>query len=184
MKLTATPIAGAYLLDIEPIVDERGFFARSFCADTLRAHGLETTVVQQSISMNTRRGTLRGLHYQTAPHQEVKLVRVTRGRLYDVMLDLRPTSPSHLQWHAVELSASNHRSLYVPKGVAHGFQTLEDDTEVGYQMMQAYTPSHSRGVRWNDPLFGIVWPVPEPVLSMRDRSYLDYSGQMVQKEPA
>lgn len=168
MKLTETPIAGAWLLDIEPITDERGFFARSHCVDTLAAYSLEGRMLQQSISFNHRRGTLRGMHYQRSPHEEIKLVRVTRGSIYDVILDLRRESPSYLCWHAVELSADNHRSLYIPKGVAHGFQTLEDRSEVVYQMAQAYVPGYSCGVRWNDPAFSIDWPLADPILSERD----------------
>jgi len=176
VKLSETPIAGAWLLEIEPILDERGFFARSLCVDTLAAHGLEGSMLQQSVSFNQKRGTLRGMHYQTAPHEEIKLVRVTQGRIYDVILDLRRDSPSYLRWHAVELSADNRRTLYIPKGVAHGFQTLEDHSEVFYQMAQTYVPGHSSGVRWNDPAFAIDWPLAEPILSERDASYPLYQN--------
>lgn len=173
MTLHPTPLSGAWLIAIDPIPDERGFFARSLCADTLSAQGLEARPVQQSLSFNPRKGTLRGLHYQAAPCEEVKLVRVTQGRIYDVMLDMRPHSPSYGQWHAVELSAQNRHTLYIPKGVAHGFQTLVDDTEVCYQMTHPHSPAHSRGVRWNDPAFAIVWPLPDPILSERDATYPD-----------
>ncbi|MEN9843787.1 MAG: hypothetical protein RLZZ612_1616 [Pseudomonadota bacterium] len=175
MKLSETPISGAWVLEIAPVWDERGFFARSLCVDVLAAHGLEGRMVQQSLSFNHQRGTLRGLHYQTAPHEEIKLVRVTQGCVYDVILDLRPHSPSYLRWYGVELSAQNHRSLYIPKGVAHGFQTLEPDTEVFYQMAQPYVASHSSGVRWNDPTFAIDWPLASsPILSARDATYPDF----------
>ncbi|MCG9026142.1 dTDP-4-dehydrorhamnose 3,5-epimerase [Laribacter hongkongensis] len=176
MKLSETPITGAWLLEVEPIADDRGFFARSLCVDTLAAHGLEGRMQQQSVSFNFQRGTLRGMHYQNAPHAETKLVRVTRGRVYDVMLDMRRDSPSFLCWHAVELSADNHRTLYIPKGVAHGFQTLENCSEVFYQMAQPYMPGYACGVRWNDPAFGIDWPLTDPVLSERDASYPDFSS--------
>jgi dTDP-4-dehydrorhamnose 3,5-epimerase len=171
VKLTKLPIAGAWLFDLEPKVDERGFFARSLCVDTLAAHGLEGVMRQQSVSFNRIRGTLRGLHYQRAPHEEIKLVRVTQGRIYDVILDLRRGLPSYLQWYAVELSADNHRTLYIPKGVAHGYQTLENNTEVFYQMAQAYVPGHSCGVGWDDPTFCIDWPIESPILSEADASY-------------
>lgn len=171
MKFVETPIAGAYLLEIEPIVDERGFFARSFCLDALARLGLDGRILQQSISFNQMRGTLRGLHYQSHPNEEIKLVRVTRGRVYDVILDLRQESPSYFSWYAVELSEHNHRTLYIPKGVAHGFQTLEDKTEVFYQMTQPYVSGSSCGVRWNDPAFGIDWPLDCYSISVRDANY-------------
>lgn len=183
MTLHPTPIHGAWLIDLAPITDERGFFARSLCADTLAAHGLQGVMVQQSISFNRQRGTLRGLHYQRAPYEEVKLVRVTQGRLYDVIVDLRPTSPTYLRWHALELSANNRQTLYIPQGVAHGFQTLSDDTEVFYQMAQPYSPAHSAGVRWNDPALAIDWPLPAPILSARDAAYPDFSTPNPQQPP-
>lgn len=174
MTLVETPIAGAWLMEIEPQIDERGFFARTLCVDTLAAHHLEGRMQQQSVSFNEHRGTLRGMHLQSAPFEEIKLVRVTKGRIYDVILDLRRESPTYLQWHAVELSAENHRTLYIPKGVAHGFQTLEDHSEVFYQMSQAYVPNHSWGVCWNDPSFDIDWPIVDPIISKRDTSYTPY----------
>ena len=177
MKLSETPITGAWLLEIEPVADERGFFARSLCVDTLAAHGLEGRMQQQSVSFNHRRGTLRGMHYQRSPYEEIKLVRVTQGRIYDVILDLRCDSPSYLRWYAVELSADSHRTLYIPKGVAHGFQALEDRSEVFYQMASAYVPDHSCGVRWNDPVFAIDWPLADPILSERDASHPLFTGQ-------
>ena len=176
MKLSETPIAGAWLLEIEPVIDERGFFARSLCGATLAAHGLCTDWVEQSVSFNTRRGTLRGMHFQRAPHEEIKLVRVTKGRIYDVVLDLRQESPSYLRWYAVELSDDNRRTLYIPKGVAHGFQSLEDFSEVFYQMSQKYVPGYSCGLRWDDPEFAIDWPLADPILSERDADFSLYSN--------
>ncbi len=178
MKLTELQIPGAWLFDVEPIFDERGFFARSLCVDTLAAQSLEVVMRQQSVSFNRLRGTLRGMHYQRAPHEEVKLVRVTHGRIYDVILDLRPGLPSYLQWYAVELSAENRRTLYIPKGVAHGYQTLEDHTEVFYQMAQDYVPGNSYGVRWDDPTFCIDWPIESPILSEADANYPLFTGSV------
>lgn len=178
MKLTELPIAGAWLIELEPVVDERGFFARSLCVDTLAAHSLEGRMLQQSVSFNRFSGTLRGMHYQRSPHEEIKLVRVTQGRIYDVILDLRRDLPSYLQWHAVELSADNRRTLYIPKGVAHGYQTLEDNTEVYYQMAEAYVPGQSCGVLWDDPAFAIDWPLASPILSQRDANYPPFLGNV------
>lgn len=177
MKLIETPIAGAWLIEIAPIEDERGFFARSLCIDKLTECGLEGEIVQQSISFNKKRGTLRGVHYQLSPHEETKLVRVTSGRIFDVIVDLRPSSPSYLRWHGVELSAQNHLTLYIPKGLAHGFQTLEDNCEVFYQMAQRYAPASSAGVRWDDPTFKISWPMPPVEISSKDLSYAPYVAQ-------
>jgi dTDP-4-dehydrorhamnose 3,5-epimerase len=176
LKLHETPIKDAWLIELEPIVDERGFFARSLCVEKLAGHGLEGRMVQQSMSYNQRCGTLRGMHYQRAPHNEIKLVRVTQGLIYDVILDLRRESPSYLKWHALELSAENRRTLYIPGGVAHGFQTLADRSEVFYQMAQPYASSHSSGVRWDDSAFGIEWPIAQPILSERDASYPNYAA--------
>jgi dTDP-4-dehydrorhamnose 3,5-epimerase len=173
MRFTPTELAGVVVVDFEPLADERGFFARSFCRDEFAAHGLRTDVIQCNVSFNRRRGTLRGMHFQVAPLAEAKLVRCTRGRLLDVVVDLRPGSASFCRWIGVELGgdATRHRALYVPEGFAHGFQTLEDDTEVFYQMFERYSPEHARGVRWDDPAFGIRWPLPDPILSDRDRTY-------------
>jgi dTDP-4-dehydrorhamnose 3,5-epimerase len=173
MTFTATPLAGAFVIDPEPIEDERGFFARSFCVEEFRARGLNPRVVQCNVSFNRRRGTVRGLHYQRAPHGEAKLVRCTAGALYDVIVDLRPDSPTMQRHFAIELSARNRRMLYIPEGCAHGFQTLEDGTEVFYQMSAPYTADATAGVRWNDPAFGIEWPLEVTVISERDRSYPD-----------
>jgi dTDP-4-dehydrorhamnose 3,5-epimerase len=174
MRFNPTPITGAVVIEPTLLVDERGFFARSWCHDEFKAHGLETRVAQCNISCNAKRGTLRGLHYQVAPSEEVKLVRCTRGAIHDVIVDLRPRSPSFKRWFAVELTDSNRRMVYVPEGVAHGFVTLADDTEVFYQMSQPYDPACYRGVRWDDPAFGIVWPVPIVQISERDRQFSDF----------
>ena len=175
MKFNATPIAGAVIIVLTPLLDERGFFARSWCQDELKAHGLETRIAQCNISYNAKSGTLRGLHYQAAPYEEVRLVRCTRGAIHDVIVDLRPRSPSFKRWFALELTPSNRRMLYVPEGVAHGFVTLADDTEVFYQVSQLHHPALYRGVRWDDPAFAIVWPVPIVQISERDRQHADFS---------
>jgi dTDP-4-dehydrorhamnose 3,5-epimerase len=163
------PIGGAFVIHVEPVEDERGFFARTFCEDEFRKHGLDPCVAQCSVSVNTRRGTLRGMHFQTAPHAEAKLVRCTRGAIYDVILDLREESPTFNDWWAVELSAGARRQLYIPEGVAHGFQTLEHDTEVSYQMSRPYVPGAAAGVRWDDPAHGIEWPLEVTAMSAADR---------------
>ena len=177
MQFDATPITGAVIIELTPLLDERGFFARSWCQGEFKAHGLETRIAQCNISYNARSGTLRGLHYQVAPSEEVKLVRCTRGAIHDVIVDLRPRSPSFKRWFAVELTASNRRMLYIPEGVAHGFVTLADDTEVFYQMSQPYDAACARGVRWDDPEFGIVWPVPIALMSERDRQHADFRSK-------
>jgi dTDP-4-dehydrorhamnose 3,5-epimerase len=171
-----TPVAGAWVIDPEPSADERGSFARVFDAELFAAHGLSPGVVQCSVSLNTRSGTLRGLHYQADPHAESKLVRCTAGSVYDVVVDLRPHSSSYLRWHAVELSSENRRSLYLPAGTAHGFQTLVDGAELTYMMDAPFVVEAARGVRWDDPAFAIEWPSPsaERTISERDRSYPDY----------
>jgi dTDP-4-dehydrorhamnose 3,5-epimerase len=169
MRFTETPLAGAFIVDIEPQADERGFFARSWCDDEFARHGLDARMAQCNISFNRRRGTVRGLHYQAAPHTEAKLVRCTQGGAWDVIVDLRPDSPTRGRWTAVELSATNRRMLFVPHGFAHGFQTLEDDTELFYQMSERYQAGLERGLRWDDPALAIAWPIPEPIISQRDR---------------
>ena len=174
MILIETKLQGAYIIEPEPIEDERGFFARTFCVREFEAHGLNPHVAQCNISYNPKRGTLRGMHYQAAPHAEAKLVRCIRGAIYDVIIDLRPESPTFKEWVAVELTANNRRMLYVPEGFAHGFQTLGDDSEVFYQMSEYYHSECARGVRWNDPAFGIVWPEAVPVMSDRDKGFSDY----------
>jgi dTDP-4-dehydrorhamnose 3,5-epimerase len=162
-------IAGACVIEPDKIEDSRGFFARVFCRKEFEAHGLNPQMAQCSISFNMRRGTLRGMHYQTAPREEAKLVRCSRGAIYDVLLDLRPQSPTFRQWDATSLTAENCRMAYIPAGVAHGFQTLVGATEVFYQMSEFYAESCVQGVRWNDPTFAIEWPIKNPVLSDRDR---------------
>lgn len=169
-------IAGAYLLEPECHEDERGFFARTFCRREFEERGLEAAVVQCNVSFNHRRGTVRGMHYQAAPSEEVKLVRCTRGAVWDVILDLRPDSNRFKQHAGVELDAESRASLYIPAGVAHGFQTLIDGTEVLYQMSEFYDPPAARGVRWNDPAFSITWPREITVISERDRSFPDFGG--------
>jgi len=159
------------VVELVRLEDERGFFARSFCQREFEAQGLNPRLAQCNVSFNHRRGTLRGLHFQAKPHEEAKLVRCTRGAIWDVAVDLREGSPTRLRWHAVELNAENRLGLYVPEGFAHGFQTLADDTEVLYQMSEFYHPELARGVRWDDPNLGIRWPLPDPILSERDRGY-------------
>jgi len=174
MKFEQTSIPGVWLIDIEPHGDERGFFARTWCAAEAAAHGLNPACLQCSLSFNRKRGTLRGMHWQDTPHAEAKWIRCIRGAAWDVALDLRPESPAYGKWVGAELSANNRRMIYIPEGVAHGFQTLENDTELFYQMSVSYVPELARGVRWNDPVFGINWPVADPVLSDRDRAYKDF----------
>jgi dTDP-4-dehydrorhamnose 3,5-epimerase len=171
-----TALKGAFVIEPERHEDFRGFFARTFCRREFADHGLDPDVEQSSISFNPRKGTLRGMHYQAAPCEEVKLVRCTMGRIYDVIIDLRPDSSTHRKHFAVELSAENHKMLYIPRGFAHGFQTLEDNAEVFYQMSDTYSPEHARGVRWNDPAFGIAWPAAERIIHERDQSYPDFRG--------
>ncbi len=167
-------IPGAFLIDLERQEDERGFFARSWCQMEFEERGLNARLVQCNVSFNRKRATLRGLHYQAKPYQEAKLVRCTRGAVYDVIVDLRADSPAYLRWEAAELTEDNRRMLYVPEGCAHGFQTLEDGTEVFYQMSETYRPEYARGVRWDDPAFGIRWPDGERIISVRDNGYLDF----------
>ncbi len=174
MIFTETKLAGAFVIELERHTDERGFFARTFCQQEFEAHVLKTQVVQCNVSFNKRKGTLRGMHYQAAPFAEEKLVRCTSGSIYDVIIDLRRTSATFKQYFAVELSAENGRMLYIPEDFAHGFQTLQDDTEVFYQMAQRYSAEHARGVRWNDPAFGIEWPEGERIIIERDQNYPNF----------
>lgn len=174
MRFASLRIPGAFRIEPERARDERGHFARTWCVREAEAAGLDLRLVQCSVSVNWRRGTLRGLHYQAPPHGESKLVRCSRGAMFDVLLDLRKDSPSYLEWDSLELSAENGLQVYIPEGVAHGFQTLEEDTEVVYQMSEFYHPDSARGVRWNDPAFGIKWPLATPILSERDASYPDF----------
>lgn len=171
MRFTETAIPGAWIIDVEPVEDERGFFARTVCRDEFVRHGLNADFVQQSVSFNRRRGIVRGLHYQAPPHEEEKLVRVTAGAVFDVIVDLRAGSPARGRWLGVELTAANRRALYIPKGVAHGFQTLSDGAEVFYQMTVPYRPDAARGMRWDDPAIGVAWPdAAGAILSERDRA--------------
>jgi dTDP-4-dehydrorhamnose 3,5-epimerase len=171
-----TPLAGAFVVELERREDERGFFARSFCQKEFGEQGLNPRIAQCNVSFNARRGTLRGMHYQAPPHAEAKTVRCTQGAVWDVIVDLRPDSRSFKRWHGVELSAANRRALYVPEGVAHGFQTLAEDSELLYLMSEFYHPDAARGVRWDDPAFRIEWPLPDPHLSERDRSFPLFQG--------
>jgi dTDP-4-dehydrorhamnose 3,5-epimerase len=173
MRFNETKVAGAFLIEPEPIGDERGFFARTFCRDEFTAHGLNPCVAQANVSFSARKGTLRGMHYQQAPHQEAKLIRCTRGAIFDVVVDLRPDSPSHRAWFGVELTDANRAMLYVPEYCAHGFLTLTDAAEVAYQMSAPYVAEAARGVRWDDPAFGISWPGEVVVINHRDRGYPD-----------
>lgn len=174
MIFRPTELPGAYVIEPERHEDVRGYFARTFCEKEFAARGLETRVVQCSVSFNRRRGTVRGMHYQAAPFEEVKLVRCSRGAIYDVIIDLRQDSPTFKKHFAVQLDEQNGKTVYVPGGLAHGFQTLEDDTEVFYQMSQIYSAGHARGVRWNDRAFGIHWPEADSTIVDRDRSYPDF----------
>jgi dTDP-4-dehydrorhamnose 3,5-epimerase len=176
VRLAATPLPGAFVVEPDPIADERGWFARTFDAREFERHGLEPAVVQCNASFNARRDTLRGMHFQAAPHGEPKLVRCVRGAIFDVAVDLRPDSPAFRRWHGVELREGDGRSFYIPAGMAHGFQTLRDGTEVLYQMGHEHVPQAAAGVRWDDPAFAIEWPAPggERIISARDRAYPDF----------
>jgi dTDP-4-dehydrorhamnose 3,5-epimerase len=165
---------GAWLLEIDPHQDDRGFFARLWCAAEFKSRNLASALDQCSLSYTRRAGTIRGMHYQAAPREEVKIFRCIRGAIYDVLLDLRPESPTFKRWVARELTADNRLAFYIPKGVAHGFQALTDDVEVLYLIDAPYDPALARGVRWNDPAFGIEWPLPPGVMSERDRTYPDF----------
>jgi dTDP-4-dehydrorhamnose 3,5-epimerase len=171
MIFTETPLAGAFVIDIEPIADDRGFNARSWCVREFEAHGLPTGLVQHNIIRNRRRGTLRGLHYQASPFAQSKLFRCTRGAIYDVIVDLRPDSPTYLGWFGVELSADSYRMIFVPEQFGQGFLTLTDDAELVYQVSEFHTPAAERGARYDDPAFGIKWPAPIVVLSEKDRRW-------------
>jgi len=169
-------LKGAYLIEPELLEDNRGFFARVFCKDEFAKYGLNTELDQCSISYNKAAGTLRGMHYQAEPNAESKIVSCKRGSIYDVILDLRPASPTYLRWSAVTLDSARRNMLYVPEGFAHGFQTLEDDTEVLYQMSTSYAPESARSIRWSDPILNLKWPFPDPILSEKDRSVPDYNS--------
>lgn len=191
MIFKETKLKGAYIIELERLDDERGFFARSFCIDEFKKNGIDFNIVQCNISYNKKKGTLRGMHYQIEPHQEAKLVSCIKGAIYDVIIDLRKDSPTYCQWFATELygynfssthkpinslthqpiNSSTHQLLYVPEGFAHGFQTLEDNTVVFYQMSEFYHPECARGVRWDEPVFKIKWPIPKPIMSERDKGF-------------
>ncbi|GGK29271.1 dTDP-4-dehydrorhamnose 3,5-epimerase [Salinarimonas ramus] len=171
MRFSETPLAGAFLIEPEPIADPRGFFARTVDREAFAAHGLDADFVQASVSFNARAGTLRGLHFQRAPHAEDKLVRVTAGAILDVIVDMRPRSPTRWRWHAQPLDAASRAALYVPKGFAHGFVTLVDETEILYQMTTPYVPGAGAGLRWDDPMLAIEWPIRTPILSESDEAW-------------
>ena len=175
VKFMETLLSGTFVIEPEPITDTRGFFARTFCRREFEQHGLVGDMAQCNLSFNAKRATLRGLHYQIEPYAEVKLVRCTMGAIYDVIVDLRPGSVTYKRWISVELSAVNRHMLYIPKGCAHGFQTLVDDTEVFYQMSEFYHPECARGALWNDAAFDINWPITEIIISDKDRSYPVFS---------
>jgi dTDP-4-dehydrorhamnose 3,5-epimerase len=171
MIFTELPLSGAYAVDMQRLEDERGFFARSYCAEEFAARGLGPELRQCSVSYNAHKGTLRGLHYQSAPHEEHKLVRCTAGAIFDVIVDIRASSPTYRQWYATELTADNHLALFIPPGFAHGFVSLTDHTEVYYMISAAHAPEFGRGLRWSDPAIGIEWPLPPAVISARDANY-------------
>ena len=171
MIFNPTPIEGAFLVDVEKIEDERGFFGRAFCADAFRKMGIPFEVAQANVGFSRKKGTLRGLHYQKTPHEEAKLVRCIRGAVFDVIIDLRKESTSYGRWFGTELSAGSHRLFHVPRGTAHGYLSLADDSEIMYLVSEFYTPEAERGVRWNDPTFAIRWPISNPTLNERDASY-------------
>ena len=169
MKFTRGELEGVWIVELEKHSDERGYFARTWCVDEFEKHGLNPRIVQCNTSFNSKRGTLRGMHFQDAPHGEAKLIRCTRGAIYDVALDLRRNSATFKRWTAVELNATGNRMLYIPEGFAHGFQSLEDESEISYQMSEYFHPESSRGVRWDDPEAAIRWPIANPIMSQRDR---------------
>jgi dTDP-4-dehydrorhamnose 3,5-epimerase len=178
MIFTETPLKGAFVLEIQKREDSRGWFGRSFCAKELEAQGLTSKVVNTNVGFSKQRGTLRGMHLQIAPHAEAKLVRCTMGAIYDVIVDLRPDSPTHRQWFGIELSAENRKQLFVPEGFAHGYQTLADNTEITYQTSEFYAPTCAKGVRYNDAAFKITWPLAVSSISEADEKWPDYTGKL------
>ncbi len=175
MIFTETHLKDAYIIDLKEIEDDRGFFARAYCQKEFAEHGIELNWAQANLANSKKRGTLRGLHYQKAPYAEAKLMRCIRGAIYDVILDLRPDSPSYMQWLGVELTADNRRALFIPEGFAHGYLVLEDDSDTFYPTSQFYTPGAEAGVRWNDPAFGIEWPFTDDlIITEKDQSWPDY----------
>ena len=183
MQFQTTNLFGAWLIQLEPVRDSRGFFARTFCVEEFAAQGLETNFLQHSISFSELKGTLRGMHYQREPHSEVKVVRCLSGAIWDVIIDLRAQSPTYGCWQGFELSGSNGLQLYIPKGFAHGFQTLTEKAEVGYLISELYVPAASSGVRYDDPSFGVTWPLPVSEISEKDRNWPDFVSR-VQGAPA
>ena len=175
MKFTETKLKGAFVVEIEKLSDERGFFARSWCQKEFEAHGLNARLVQANVSYNHKKGTLRGIHYQIAPYQECKLISCTRGAIYDVIIDLRPDSPTYKQWTGVELTADSYHMFFVPEDFGHGFQTLTDETEITYQVSQFYTPGSEKGIRFDDPVFNIQWPLDAAVISEKDKNWPDFT---------
>ncbi len=178
MIFTETKLKGAFFIDLAPHYDERGFFSRSWCQREFIDHGLNPNVVQCNISYNKQKGTLRGMHLQVPPFAEAKLVRCTRGGIFDVIVDFRCDSPTYLQWLGVELTVENRQALFVPEGFLHGFQTLKDDTEVFYQMSEFFAPECARGFRWNDPAFAIQWPLPVSMISEKDAGLADFDPKL------
>ncbi len=176
MKFTETALADAFVIELEPMQDSRGFFARGWCSREFEQHGLAANIVQANVSFNHSAGTLRGMHYQVAPYEETKIVRCTSGALYDVIVDLRPDSATFGQWYGVELSAENRKMLYVPHGFAHGYQTLADSTEAFYQVSEFYAPGAEQGIRYDDTRFAIEWPLAVQVISEKDASWADYNS--------
>jgi dTDP-4-dehydrorhamnose 3,5-epimerase len=174
MIFKETQLQGAYILGLDELKDDRGFFARAWCQKEFREHGLNSRIVQANLSYNKKKGTLRGMHYQNSPYEETKLIRCISGAIYDVIIDLRPESPTYKKWTGVELTAKNRKMLFVPEGFAHGFQTLEDHAEVFYQVSQFYTPGAESGVRYNDPEFAISWPLKVNLISEKDAGWQDY----------
>lgn len=176
MIFKETELKGAFIIDLEPLQDDRGFFARSFCQNEFKSLGLQSTVAQCNLAFNRSRGTIRGMHYQTPPHAEAKLVTCTHGTIYDVIIDLRLDSPTYTKWLAIELTESRKQMLYVPEGFAHGYQTLTDDTEIFYHMFNFYSQAAAQGIRWDDPFFKIPWPIAKPLVSDRDKSYSNFEN--------
>src|SRR5437762_4195845 len=176
MIFTETELKGAFVIELEKFADERGFFALSWSQDEFAKRGLESSMAECNVSFNRERGTLRGMHYQEDPYGQAKVVRCTMGAIYDVIIDLRSESLTFKKWFGVELNAENRLNLYVPKGFAHGFQTLEDNSEISYQMSSPYVPDSGRGVRWNDPAFGIEWPEKVRIMNPRDKDYRDFKA--------
>jgi len=174
MKFVKTPLQGVFILELEKIEDDRGFFARSFCQEEFTSHNLDPVIKQCNISYNKHKGTIRGMHFQRAPYQEAKVVSCISGSIYDVIIDLRKDSPTYCQWYGIELKANEYKSLYIPEGFAHGFQTLEPETLIHYQISEFYKPDYAEGVRWNDPVFNIQWPVKITSISEKDKNYPDY----------